>query len=99
MRLNARQVAAIRHATAETFGQRAQVWLFGSRVDDNKRGGDIDLMIQPDPACADDLLQKKIDMLGRLERLLGERRIDVVVEQSQDNRSIVQIARDTGVRL
>jgi predicted nucleotidyltransferase len=99
MRLNSRQIAAIRHATAKSFGQGAQVWLFGSRVDDSKRGGDIDLMIQPDPACAGDLLQKKIDMLGRLEKLLGERKVDVVVEQPHDNRSIVQIARDTGIRL
>jgi len=42
MRLTPGQQSAIRSAVAETFGDAANVWLFGSRVDDNKRGGDID---------------------------------------------------------
>ena len=47
MRLTDVQIAAIREATAEVFGPEAQVWLFGSRVEDSKRGGDIDLLIRP----------------------------------------------------
>ena len=39
------QQTAIRTTVAETFGEEANIWLFGSRVDDNKRGGDIDLLI------------------------------------------------------
>jgi len=38
--------STIRTAVAETFGEDANIWLFGSRVDDNKRGGDIDLLIE-----------------------------------------------------
>ncbi len=40
------QQSTIRTAVAETFGEDANIWLFGSRVDDNKRGGDIDLLIE-----------------------------------------------------
>ena len=43
MRLTDQQHAIIRTTVTETFGSEADVWLFGSRVDDAKRGGDIDL--------------------------------------------------------
>jgi hypothetical protein len=33
-------------ASAETFGDTARIWLFGYRVDEHKRGGDIDLLIE-----------------------------------------------------
>ena len=42
MRLTQQQQAAIRSASAEVFGQDVRVWLFGSRVDDGKKGGDIE---------------------------------------------------------
>lgn len=99
MRLTQDQIAAIHEAVAGVFGDRAQVWLFGSRVDDNKRGGDIDLLICPQPGDNDQLLRRKIRLLGRLEQALGERKIDIVIEQPADARPIVRVARETGVRL
>jgi predicted nucleotidyltransferase len=47
MRLNDQQRSIIRTAVTENFGAGANVWLFGSRVDDAARGGDIDLYIEP----------------------------------------------------
>ena len=101
MRLTAEQTRAIRRTTAEVFGEQARVWLFGSRVDDAKRGGDIDLLIQPPPPWPGDadILRRKIDFLVQLERQLGERKIDVVIEQPEDTRSIVRIAHETGIEL
>jgi hypothetical protein len=46
MRLTQEQQSAIRTAASEAFGAGATVWLFGSRVDDHKKGGDIDLVIE-----------------------------------------------------
>jgi predicted nucleotidyltransferase len=69
MRLTENQVAAIRQAVADTFGAGAQVWLFGSRVDDNKRGGDINLLVHPGPEVSSNLLLRKIRLFGQLERL------------------------------
>lgn len=99
MQLSENQVEAIRRTVAETFGTDAQVWLFGSRVDDSKCGGDIDLLIRPDPAISDNLLLRKIRLLVQLELALGELKVDIVIEQSNDTRPIVQVAHQTGIRL
>lgn len=110
MRLTPEQSEIIRQATATAFGADARVWLFGSRVDERKRGGDIDLLVQPsasgsesgedpgdDPATA--TLTRKLRLLGLLERQLGERKIDVIIETPGDSRPIVQIAHATGIQL
>lgn len=99
MRLNTDQIQAIRYAAKTSFGDEAAVWLFGSRVDDAKKGGDIDLLVRPAPAVADQLFAKKIHMLTLLERLLGERQIDLVIEQPNDSRSIVAVAHATGIQI
>ena len=47
MRLTTSQIETIRQAARQNFGAGASVWLFGSRVDDARRGGDVDLYIEP----------------------------------------------------
>lgn len=108
MRLSTDQIQAIRQAATVAFGQGTAVWLFGSRVDDAKKGGDIDLLVCPQAATAShtadsakphQAFMQKINMLKLLERTLGERKIDIVVEQPQDSRPIVEVAHTTGIRL
>lgn len=98
MRLSLQQVEAIRYAAATIFGPEVIIWLFGSRADDQKRGGDIDLLIKPaNPEKYS--LADKLAFLKKLERDLGMRKIDVVIEGANDCRSIVQVAHQTGVLL
>jgi predicted nucleotidyltransferase len=60
MRLSAHERDVIREAAAEVFGPDVRVMLFGSRVDDSRRGGDIDLFVEPsDPA---DIMMKKFGL-------------------------------------
>jgi predicted nucleotidyltransferase len=99
MRLSPNQIQAISDAAKSTFGQDSAVWLFGSRVDDTKKGGDIDLLVRPDPSQLDQPFNKKIRMLTVLERLLGERKIDIIIEQPGDARPIVSVAHATGIRI
>lgn len=73
--------------------------LFGSRVDDAARGGDIDLLVEsPDPL--DSRLQVQLRLGARLERTLGGRRIDVLVIDPQTERLPVHdVALATGIEL
>lgn len=48
MRLTEDEVRAIKAAAHEAFGEDAVVRLFGSRVHDHLRGGDIDLLVEVD---------------------------------------------------
>lgn len=68
-------------------------------MDDNRRCGDIDLLICPGKTSQSADLMRKIRFMGKLERAMGERKIDVIIETDNDHRSIVQIAHKTGIQL
>jgi len=93
MRLAPEEQVAIREAVHSADAD-ARVYLFGSRVDDNARGGDINLLV----------LSKKINIVARLQILaslhqqLGERRIDVSVF-ADANRPFAKIALENGMLL
>ena len=78
MRLEPYQIDIIRQAIADLAGDEAQVTLFGSRTDDNARGGDIDLLVEiPHPVDEPAWLSARIS--GRISLKLGGRKIDVVL--------------------
>jgi len=59
------------------FGSDAKVVLFGSRVDDDKRGGDIDLLVK----CTSEVTEsglKSAQLSARIQRQIGEQKIDVL---------------------
>lgn len=46
MRLTEKERKLICEAFLQNFGKNDHLWLFGSRVNDTKKGGDIDLYIE-----------------------------------------------------
>lgn len=83
---------------AQRYFKDAPVYLFGSRLDDARRGGDIDLYIEtamPDSEVA----QAKIKMTAQLYRRIGERKIDIVVNNGGAALPIFQRARREGIPL
>lgn len=101
MRLTATQVQVIRDMAQRCFGADAEVWLFGSRVEDSKRGGDIDLFIETDLPSPDEAWAAQRKFLAGLYLELGEQKIDVVVKRRGDTRQlpIHAVARQQGVHL
>lgn len=78
MRLSQQQANIINTLAKEIFGPDANVKLFGSRADDTKQGGDIDLFIElqhpiEQPVMASARLE------ARLMLALGLQKIDVIV--------------------
>lgn len=67
MRLSKNQIIKIKSIIVKNTHRNSQVYLFGSRLDNNKKGGDIDLLIKTDePIALKTLLKTKIaleDML------------------------------------
>ncbi len=89
------EVNAIKESAQEAFGPAVEVFLFGSRVDDEKKGGDIDLYIK---AKTGNDIDHKIKFLVKLEQKIGEQKIDVILAVDK-NRPIEQQAIKTGVLL
>ena len=96
MRLTAFEITAIKQNATTIFGDAAKVYLFGSRVDDSKKGGDIDLYVVSENQ--DNLYEKKIKFLSALDRTLGEQKIDVVIAKDK-NRPIEKEAMTQGIEL
>lgn len=99
MRLKPDQISRIRAIVAEQAGTDAAVSLFGSRLDDRARGGDIDLLVEiPHPIDAPAAMAARI--AGRLSRALDGRSVDVVLAAPNlKTLPIHTIARREGVRL
>ena len=96
MRLSQQDVDVIKKAAKEIYGDSA-VWLFGSRVDDNRKGGDIDLFVETQKI---NLVDDKISFLRMLRNDGIERRVDLVVKYSDSaHRSIFDTAKQTGILL
>lgn len=96
MRLTEAEIAHIKHNVAEVFGVNARVFLFGSRVDDYKKGGDIDLFIEPE--FFQDEFMQATELSVKLKLAMGDQKIDIIVARDP-NRLIEQEARRTGILL
>lgn len=78
MRLSSEHIQGIRHIAQRLAGDQARVWVFGSRLDDSARGGDLDLMLEvPEPVANPALLAAQFS--AQVTRLLEGRKVDVVL--------------------
>ncbi len=95
MRLSKKYIFVIKKYFNEFF-QNGDIYLFGSRVFDEKKGGDIDLYLKVDNHT--NLFSKKIKFLSRVKRELGDQKIDIVFNQNS-SRLIEQEALKWGIKL
>ena len=93
MRLSTKEIEIIKDKVKIIFGE-AIIYLFGSRIDDTKRGGDIDLYVIP--KVNDELFKKKIKTKTILEDILFKP-VDIVV--FKDKNRLIEIEAIKGTIL
>jgi predicted nucleotidyltransferase len=93
MRLSKEEVKAIKEVVSRE-DKAADIYLFGSRVHDDKKGGDIDLLI-----FSDVLSQKDTSKIKHtLWDIIGEQKIDIIIAKD-DSHPFTKIALKEGVLL
>ncbi|MDO8843243.1 nucleotidyltransferase domain-containing protein [Methylicorpusculum sp.] len=99
MRLPPNYQTTITGIAAKVFGDSASVWLFGSRLNDAAKGGDVDLLIKLESPTADKaVLAARYNAL--LQMKLGLQKFDIlVIDPSTPLKQIHQQALSDGVRL
>jgi predicted nucleotidyltransferase len=98
MRLEPREIQAVRQAACEVFGERATVRVFGSRVHDHLKGGDLDLYLEVEPGQA--TFANEMAFRDLIERPLDDLKVDVMLhERGAPLTSIAEIALRDGVVL
>lgn len=95
MRLDERTLKIIKLLEEKYFGQYCEVRIFGSRVNDTKRGGDIDIYVKTD--LNDDVLEKKASFLAELKMKIGDQKVENT--KNPEKSSIYEIARTTGIKI
>lgn len=94
MRLTPAQIEIIKSTTAAVLGEGVRVTLFGSRLNDQQKGGDVDLYVE---VAAPALMQKircKVQLQERLDMP-----VDLILKPVGDRSPISLIAKREGVML
>ena len=99
MRLTEQQIKTIRHVVENLAGNNARVTLFGSRVDDTKKGGDIDLLISL-PEIVQHPAELSAKISAQLIRKFEGRKVDILLSAPNlKDLPIHAIAQQTGIVL
>ena len=99
MRLSNKQKEVIEKTAISHFGKDVKVYLFGSRIYKDQKGGDIDLFLEVVPE-EQITIKKKIALIVDLKRKLGDQKIDVIFKTTETPASrFLQIVEKTKIPL
>lgn len=99
MRLTSFQRQAIKDEVARFMGDGVEVLLFGSRTDDSRRGGDIDLYLEARER-GDQQWRQVLRLNAALQERLGEQKLDIILHQPGEPLQPIHIeARTHGIRI
>lgn len=99
MRLEQSAIETITNTVKSMIGENVAIWLFGSRVDDRLKGGDIDLLIE-----VDHKLENRVAVVcqvnAKIQMALGAQRLDILIKDVDTaSLPIHEIAKKNGIRL
>ena len=80
MRLSELEKETLRHAALACFGHGTRLRLFGSRADEHRKGGDIDLLIESPLTDPADIAKAHTRFLSQIYNRLGEQKVDVLID-------------------
>jgi len=75
MRLSIQEISLLKK-TLKNLSNDASLYLFGSRVDDKKRGGDIDLLVVSKKFTKQQFRKFRIEFFKEF----GEQKLDIIVD-------------------
>jgi len=93
MRLKESEIQIIERVI-HSFDSDADIYLFGSRADDNQKGGDIDLLILSKSLTYGDKLKIKQQIFKKMD----EQKIDIVIGKDESD-PFVRMVLEQGVRM
>ena len=94
MRLSPQEQDVLK-STLNVLAPNAELYLFGSRTDDKKRGGDIDLLVVSDTLKKHDIRKLRMAFMAEF----GEQKMDIVLDDGQFKDPFVQLIKPQLVRL
>lgn len=94
MRVSSRIIGVIKRCINDSYGKSVPLYLFGSRVDDSKKGGDIDIAIDCD-TTKEEFINKKIKFVTSMISMGYDLKIDLVQYNSSDKLLSDEIKRSS----
>ena len=94
MRLSKEEIKVLK-TTLYELDADASIYLFGSRTDDSKRGGDIDLLIVSNALTRID----KRTIRGAFFERFGEQKIDILLDDGSFDEPFHKLAFQRGMKL
>ena len=95
------QINIIKQLFSDHFLPPNTLWLFGSRVDGTRKGGDIDLYIETYSDDVAFIARRQIAFLAALKMQRGDQKIDLVINRIKSglHLPICDSARKNGIQL
>ncbi|OAI07552.1 nucleotidyltransferase domain-containing protein [Methylomonas methanica] len=94
MRLTQEQINTLKFSLAQ-IDTSAKIYLFGSRLDDSKKGGDIDLLITSSKVSKSDVRKLRMDFYQNF----GEQKMDILIDDGKMNSPFLTKVREQAIEL
>ena len=101
IRLSYYDLHAIKLLFRKYFLPNDGLWVFGSRTDPNRKGGDIDLYVETNADTTDEAIKMKLSFLSSLEEEIGEQKTDLVLNmiKAPHHLLIYDVAKNNGIKI
>ncbi|WP_198245177.1 nucleotidyltransferase domain-containing protein [methane-oxidizing endosymbiont of Gigantopelta aegis] len=94
MRMDKEQIELLKNSL-KSLDSAAHIYLFGSRTDDNKKGGDIDLLIRSKKLKKSDIRKLRLDFYQKF----GEQKIDIILDDGKQNSAFIDKIKQQAIEL